>query len=102
MLATGVVTFDLKVITPPNDAASVWMFKIESDGATTFAELPLTDSTEGQAPTTGEWQTYTFSLQTLFVAGLDVSQIDVLAINPAWGSGEGAVYRLDNIMITAP
>jgi beta-glucanase (GH16 family) len=102
ILATGVVKFDLKVITPPNDAASVWMFKIESDSASTEAEFPLTDSTEGQAPTTGEWQTYTYPLQTLSDAGLDVSQIDVLMIFPAWDTGEGAVYRLDNIMITAP
>ena len=78
------------------------MFKIESDGATTFAELPLTGSTEGLAPTTGEWQTYTFPLQTLFDAGLDVSQIDVLMFFPAWGTGEGAVFRLDNVMITTP
>ena len=102
MLATGVVTFDIKVVTPPNDGTSTWMFKIESDGASTFAELPLTGSTEGLAPTTGEWQTYTFPLQTLFDAGLDISQIDVLMFFPAWGTGEGAVFRLDNVMITTP
>ncbi|TWX52599.1 glycoside hydrolase family 16 protein [Colwellia hornerae] len=101
ILANGVVKFDVKVVTPPNDAASVWMFKIESNKADTFAELPLTGSTEGKAPTTGEWQTYTFPLQTLFDAGLDISQIDVLMIFPAWGTGEGAVFRLDNVMITA-
>ena len=43
---------------------------------------------------------YTFSLQSLFDAGLDISQIDVLMIFPTWGTGEGAVYRLDNILIT--
>jgi len=102
ILAEGVVKFDLKVITPPNDAASVWTFKIESDGASTFAELPFTASTEGQVPTVGEWQTYTFPLKTLFDAGLDISQIDVLMFFPAWGTGEGAVYRIDNVMITAP
>jgi len=102
ILSSGVVKFDLKVITAPTDTSGVWTFKIESDGATTFAELPLTGSTEGQAPTTGEWQTYTFPLQTLFDAGLDISQIDVLMIFPTWGTGEGAVYRLDNVMITAP
>ncbi|MFT6206852.1 MAG: hypothetical protein ACJA0T_000756, partial [Colwellia sp.] len=101
ILANGVVKFDVKVVTPPNDAASVWMFKIESNKADTFAELPLTGSAEGKAPTTGEWQTYTFPLQTLFDAGLDISQIDVLMIFPAWGTGEGAVFRLDNVMITA-
>ena len=28
---------------------------------------------------------------------LDVSAIDVLMIFPAWGEGEGAVYRIDNL-----
>jgi beta-glucanase (GH16 family) len=102
ILASGVVTFDLKVITPPNDASATWMFKIESDGASTAAEVALNTSVEGLDPVTGEWQTYTFPLQTLFDAGLDISQIDVLMFFPAWGTGEGAVYRIDNVMITAP
>ena len=99
ILASGVVQFELKVITAPNDASSTWLFKIESDGATTFAELALNTSIEGLDPVVGEWQTYTFSLQTLFDAGLDISFIDVVMVFPAWGTGEGAVYRLDNVMI---
>ncbi len=99
MLATGVVQFEMKVVNAPNDAAAPWLFKIESDGASTFAELPLTDSVEGLAPVAGEWQTYTFTLQQLSDAGLDVSYIDVLMVFPAWGQGNGAVYRLDNIVI---
>ena len=101
ILANGVVKFDLKVITAPNDASAAWLFKIESDGATTFAEVALNTSVEGADPIVGEWQTYTFPLQTLFDAGLDISQIDVLMIFPAWGTGEGAVYRIDNVAITA-
>jgi beta-glucanase (GH16 family) len=102
MLADGAVQFDLKVVTPPNDAAATWIFKIESNGASTFAEVALNTSTEGADPVTGEWQTYTFPLQTLFDAGLDISGIDVLMFFPAWGTGEGAVYRVDNITITTP
>ncbi|NVK24334.1 MAG: family 16 glycosylhydrolase [Gammaproteobacteria bacterium] len=102
LLANGVVQFELKVVNAPNDASSTWLFKIESDGASTAVELPLTDSQEGVAPTVGEWQTYTYSLQDLFDAGLDISAIDVLMVFPAWGTGDGAVYRLDNVMITAP
>ena len=33
-------------------------------------------------------------------AGLDISALDVLMIFPAWGAGEGAVYRLDNVKVT--
>jgi len=102
ILANGVVTFEMKVINAPNDSSAVWMFKIESNGASTFAEVALSTSVEGAEPVVGEWQTYTFPLQTLFDAGLDISQIDVLMFFPAWGTGEGAVYRIDNVMITAP
>ena len=99
ILASGVVQFDLKVVSAPNDASATWLFKIESDGATTAVELALNASTEGLDPVVGEWQTYTFPLQTLFDAGLDISFIDVVMVFPAWGTGEGAVYRLDNVMI---
>jgi hypothetical protein len=102
LLTNGVVQFEMKVVNAPNDADAAWLFKIESDGASTAVELPLTDSQEGAAPVVGQWQTYTYSLQSLFDAGLDISSIDVLMIFPAWGTGEGAVYRLDNIMIYDP
>ena len=102
MLQNGVVTFDMKVVSPPNDAGSTWLFKIESGDTTTAVELELSASQEGQIPVVGEWQTYTFSLQELFNAGLDISEIDVLMVFPAWGTGDGAVYRIDNVAITAP
>lgn len=102
LLSTGVVQFEMKVVTAPNDASAEWIFKIESGDATTEVELPVTDSLEGAAPIAGVWQTYTFSLQSLYDAGLDVSEIDVLMIFPAWGSGEGAVYRVDNVKIATP
>ncbi|MFP3416503.1 hypothetical protein SB773_34260, partial [Bacillus sp. SIMBA_074] len=57
---------------------------------------------EGLAPVAGQWQTYTFPLASLAAAGLDVSAIDVVMIFPAWGSGEGAVYRVDNARIYLP
>ena len=78
------------------------MFKVESTGAATAVELPLLESAEGEVPTIGQWQTYTFTLQSLFDAGLDISDINVLMIFPAWGSGEGAVYRVDNVVIANP
>ena len=102
LLSNGVVQFEMKVIDSPNDANAVWKFKIESGDASTAVELDLTSSQEGKAPVAGQWQPYTYSLQTLFDAGLDISQIDVVMVFPAWGTGEGAVYRLDNVMIYDP
>ena len=101
-LTNGVVRFDMRVVTAPNDSNSVWKFKIEAGNATSAVELDLTASQEGAAPVTGEWQTYTYSLQDLFDAGLDISEIDVVMVFPAWGTGDGAVYRIDNVIIGAP
>lgn len=102
LLADGIVQFEMKVISAPNDASATWLFKIEANDAASAVELPLSASQEGQAPVVGQWQTYTFSLQELFDAGLDISAIDVLMVFPAWGTGDGAVYRLDNVVITQP
>ena len=102
LLQSGVVSFDMKVVNPPVDSGSVWKFKIESGDAATAVELDLTDSQQGVAPVNGEWQRYSFALQDLFDAGLDISAIDVVMIFPAWGTGNGAVYRIDNAMITVP
>ena len=102
ILANGLVQFDMKVVNPPNNPASTWMFKIEGAGGSSAIELPLSNGNGGAAPVTSEWATYTFSLQSLFDAGLDVSAIDVLMVFPAWGTGEGAVFRLDNVRIFDP
>ena len=102
LLQNGVVKFDMKMVSAPNDASAVWKFKIESGDTTSAVELDLTASQEGAAPVLGEWQTYTYTLSDLFDAGLDVSEIDVIMVFPAWGTGNGAVYRLDNVAITAP
>ncbi|WP_456243348.1 family 16 glycosylhydrolase [Thalassotalea algicola] len=101
-LENGVVQFELKVVNAPNDSSAVWKFKIEGADASSAVELDLAASQEGQAPVTGQWQTYTYSIQSLYEAGLDISAIDVLMVFPAWGTGEGAVYRLDNVMIYDP
>ena len=101
LLSNGVVRFEMKVSALPNEASAPWLFKIESIGASTAVELPLSASLEGEDPVAGEWQTYTFTLQALFDAGLDISAINVIMMFPAWGQGEGAVYRIDNLEITA-
>jgi hypothetical protein len=101
LLASGVVRFEMKVSAMPIEASAPWLFKIESIGASTAVELPLSASIEGVEPVQGEWQTYTFPLQTLYDAGLDISAINVIMMFPTWGQGEGAVYRIDNVEIAA-
>lgn len=102
LIENGSISFDMLVVSAPNNPASTWVFKVESNENTTFAELPITASSEGVAPVTGQWQTYTFPLQMLADAGLDLSAIDVVMIFPAWDTGEGAVYRVDNVKIAQP
>jgi len=102
LLADGYLRFEMKVETAPTNADSTWLMKIESTGATTFAELNLNNSVEAADPAVGVWQTYTFNLSDLSSAGLDVSAIDVVMVFPAWGTGDGAVYRIDNMVISAP
>lgn len=99
LLDMGFVRFDMKVTSAPSNPDSVWMFKAESVGASSAAEVALNTSSEGADPVVGQWQTYTFPIQALSDAGLDVSAIDVLMIFPAWGTGDGAVYQVDNVEI---
>ena len=102
LLSEGVVQFEMKVVTAPSNPDSTWLFKIEADNATSAVEVPLSNGSAGIEPVTGQWATYTFSIQSLSDAGLDISAIDVLMIFPAWGTGEGAVYRVDNVRIYNP
>ncbi|CAI8156316.1 MAG: Beta-glucanase [Pseudidiomarina mangrovi] len=102
MLANGAISFDMRVVSPPSNTESTWLFKVESTGAATAVELPLANGNYGTAPVTGEWATYTFTLQELFDAGLDISDINVLMVFPAWGTGQGAVYQIDNVRIANP
>lgn len=102
LIADGVVQFNVKVVTPPANPDATWMFKIEAAGGDSAVELPLAAGNAGQTPVTGQWATYTFSVQSLFDAGLDVSAIDVLMVFPAWGTGEGAVFRMDQVKIFNP
>jgi beta-glucanase (GH16 family) len=103
MLTTGSFSFDMKVVTAPSNADSVWLMKMEADGNTSdTGDVPLNTSNEGVDPVVGEWQTYTFSVQSLADAGLDISAIDVIMIFPAWGTGDGAEYLVDNVKFEVP
>jgi len=91
-------SFELKVVTAPADGTA-WLAKVEAAGS--FAEINLNTSIEGVDPVVGQWQTYTFDVATLAAAGLDITKIDVVMVFPAWGTGAGAVYRVDNVLFGA-
>ena len=89
---TGVLEFDLKLVTPPNNASAGWNLKVEQGGTTTEAVISI-------ATPTATWQHYAIPLKTLGDAGLNLNGIDVIMIFPDWGQGEGAVFRVDNVTI---
>lgn len=97
----GQLSFDLKIVTAPINNQSQFMMKVEANGNTSFVELPLSQSNEGVSAQVGQWQTFTFDISTLQSKGLDISGIDIVMMFPAWGTGSGAVYRVDNVMFTS-
>ncbi|WP_143871982.1 putative Ig domain-containing protein [Catenovulum sediminis] len=89
-LQNAIVSFELKMNAEPTAGVVPWKFKVESSGGATPVELDLSASVEGHtSPVLDTWQTYTFKMDDLKAAGLDVSAIDVFMIFPAWGSGAG-------------
>jgi|TARA_B110000908_G_scaffold163044_1_gene209206 beta-glucanase (GH16 family) len=93
MLATGVLAFDLKLVNEPNNASAAWYLKVEQGGTSTEATIALI------TPTVGEWQHYAISIEALSNAGLSLNGIEAIMVFPAWGEGEGAVYRIDNLAV---
>jgi beta-glucanase (GH16 family) len=94
--AMGTFEFDLKMTTSPG--VTDWKLKFESVGVATEAEVSLSSSIEGHAsPLINVWQHYSFNLSVLAAMGLDLSNIDLVTIFPEYGSGDGAVYRIDNV-----
>jgi hypothetical protein len=100
---TGTLTFDLKMTQAPTPGVGVWLLKVESSsGPITFAEVNLSSSHEGHtAPVLNTWQTYTFNISALETDGLDVSRMEVFMIFPAWSTGQGAIFQVDNVKILA-
>ena len=93
---TGSFEFDLKMTTSPG--TTDWKLKFESVGVATEAELSLSSSTEAHAaPLLNIWQHYSFNLSDLATLGLDLSNIDLVMVFPEYGTGDGAVFRIDNV-----
>lgn len=99
---TGTIKFDLKMTHAPTAGVGTWKFKVESPAAATHVEVNLSTSQEGlTAPVLNTWQTYTFNLSTLETAGLDVAHLELFMVFPAWGTGDGAIFQVDNVKILA-
>lgn len=90
---TGTVSFDLKLT---NDAgATDWKLKLESVGGGA-AEVGLPS-----APSLNVWTSYKINLKDLAAKGVDLSKIDLVMIFPAWGSGIGSKYSVDNLVFSS-
>ena len=84
--------FDLKVTAMPTGGDTDWMLKLE-DSADGAVEVNLNTSDEGQAPVLDTWVHYTFN-----VGALGLTDTDLIMIFPAWGTGDGAEYSIDNVV----
>ncbi|MEZ9628624.1 hypothetical protein AB4304_03845 [Vibrio breoganii] len=90
---TGTVSFDLKLTN--DNGAMDWKFKVESAGGGAL-ELTLAD-----VPELDVWKRYTFNLSDLADGGVNLSAIDLVMMFPAWGSGDGASYVVDNVIFSS-
>ena len=90
--AGSTLEFDLKVTVMPTGGDTDWMLKLE-DSADGAVEVNLNTSDEGQAPVLDTWVHYTFN-----VGALGLTDTDLIMIFPAWGTGDGAEYSIDNVV----
>lgn len=98
-ISNATLEFDLKMVSAPTNDAAQWLLKVESATASNFAEVSLMSSSEGAAPTLGEWQHYTFNVSDLASQGLDISELKLILVFPTWAQASGAVYQIDNLLI---
>ncbi|NMP16368.1 family 16 glycosylhydrolase [Thalassotalea sp. Y01] len=100
-LANGTLEFDLKMISAPTDDTADWLLKLESNQASQFTEIMLSQSNEGVDPTLGEWQHFTFPFSVLESGSLDLTNVKIILVFPSWSKANGASYQIDNIVFKA-
>ena len=103
-LAGGTLEFDLLIISNPDKpiAKNPWLMSASCGHPCGAGELPLSASEEARIPIVGRWQHFTFSIDDLVSGGLDLNNVVApLAIFPHWGNQQGAVFRIDNVVVKA-
>ena len=95
--ANGSLQFDLKVTQAPTDGDTNWFFKLESNGGIQNGGSGEEVEIQIDTPELNSWQTVSVSLADLANQGLDLSSIDNILIYPQWDTGNGAIYRVDNV-----
>ena len=97
--AQGNLEFDLKIINAGNNNLSGgFLVKIETTPALNSGELPVT----GIDVTSNAWQSVSFPVSSLTASGsINLSSITVpLVFFPAYETGAGLVYQIDNVRYT--
>ncbi len=93
----GVVEFDLRVIDFGSSTAG-FVMKVDCQHPCSSGDFPIDD------PVAGEWTHYAVPISELLAgarSSLDLTQVNIpFAILPAWGSQDGVVMQIDNVMWT--
>ena len=99
IVSNGMLTFELKMLEAPTAGVVDWKLKIE--GSASNVEVNLSTAIQGHAtPVKDVWQTYSFPLANLDVAGgLDFSDITLFMVFPNYNDATGADYLIDNFKI---
>ncbi len=102
--AGGTLEFDMYVVSNSDDPTAVWTMKTETYQVGSTGDTPVTESVEGLAPVVGEWQHFTFNIDDLVNrsgSNLNLARLQTpLVIFPTWGGSNGAVVRIDNVVLT--
>lgn len=98
-LANGAISFNMNVLSLPDDSTANWLFRVESTDGATSVELPLSAGNYGEPVKARETVRYDFPIQTLFNAGLDISSISAIMIYPERGKSQGAIYQVSSLEV---
>jgi hypothetical protein len=95
IMSNGMITFEIFLLQDTTAVASLWEFKVEAGGQTSFASANLPT-----LPVLNEWTTYEFPLSS-FTAGssLDTTAIELFMVFPQYNNAAGAEYLVDNFKI---
>lgn len=101
--AGGTLEFDFRAVQESTAGGNSWVFKVDCGHPCGSGDQVLGSSLGTQAPTLGQWQSYSVAIDDLVAAGLDLTNVDTpLVIFPGWGNQAGAILQVDNIRLVKP